>query len=70
MNTSLVGADPATHLKIMLVASMAVMVVVSVGLAANRSAMERPELRNVVKASVLTEHADRRVSNVSSFLRF
>jgi hypothetical protein len=64
MNTSLVAADPVTHLKVVAVALVAAMLVILVSLFANGSALENPGLRTVVKASILSVHANSGASTV------
>ena len=64
MNTSLVAADPVTHLKVVTVALLAGMLVILVGFFANGSALEKPGLRTVVKASTLSVHANSGASTV------
>ena len=64
MNTSLVTADPVMHMKVVAVALLAAMLVVSVSLFANGSALEKPGLLTIVKASALSVHANSGASTV------
>ena len=70
MNTSLVAADPVTHLKVVAVALVAAMLVILVGFFANGSALEKPGLRTVVKASTLSVHANSGASDRALILEF
>jgi hypothetical protein len=58
MNASLVAADPMTHVKVVAVALMAAILVITVGLFANGSALEKGGPFAVIKASNLLIHAN------------
>ena len=64
MDTSLVAADPVTHMKVVAVALLAAMLVILVSLFANGSALENPGPRTVVKASIVSVHANSGASTV------
>ena len=57
MNTSVLTADPATHVKIVAVALLGAILVVLISVFASQSAINASGPRIVVKASSATTHA-------------